>query len=70
MTVLLNSLWTINALVKEWRTVKLTAGAEVMKSLEEIFIGPVGQVLTIWGEKESNGDPDWAIEEAGRYAFK
>ena len=69
-TVLINTLWTINALVKEWRTVKLTAGAEVMKKLEDVFVGPVGQVLQIWAEKERTGENDWVTREAGRYAFK
>jgi len=69
-TVLLNTLWTINALVKEWITVKMTHGSEVMKKLEEVFAAPVGQVLEIWAEKERNGGGDWIINEAGRYAFK
>ncbi len=69
-TVLINTLWTTNALVKEWKTVKLTAGAEVMKKLEETFVGPVGQVLEIWSQKEGAGENDGVIREAGRYAFK
>jgi hypothetical protein len=69
-TVLLNTLWTINALVKEWRTVKVAAGAEVMKTLEQVFAAPVGRVLEVWGEKERNGEGEWVLGEAGRYAFK
>lgn len=69
-TVLLNTLWTINALVKEWRTVKLAAGQQVMQSLESAFAGPVGKVLEIWSNRERNGDTDWVISEAGRYSFK
>jgi hypothetical protein len=67
---LVNTLWTINALVKEWKTVKLTAGAQVMRSLEEVFSGPVLQVLELWGSKESGGEVDWYMNEVGRYAFK
>ncbi|GFZ42911.1 hypothetical protein JCM24511_00629 [Saitozyma sp. JCM 24511] len=69
-TVLLNTLWTINALVKEWRTVKIASGQEVMRTLEEVFFAPVARVLEIWGDKERNGEGDWVIGEAGRYAFK
>lgn len=69
-TVLLNTLWTINALVKEWRSVKIAVGQEVMRILEEVFSAPVGQVLQLWSERSRNGDGDWVIEEAGRYAFK
>ena len=49
---------------------KLAAGQEVMKNLEEVFVGPVGKVLEMWGEKEREGSGDWVIGEAGRYAFK
>jgi hypothetical protein len=69
-TVLLNTLWTINALVKEWRTVKIASGQEVMRTLEEVFFAPVARVLEIWGDKERNAEGDWVIGEAGRYAFK
>lgn len=69
-TVLLNTLWTINALVKEWRTVKLAAGQQVMQSLEKAFVVPVGKVLEIWSNCERAGETDWVISEAGRYAFK
>lgn len=69
-TVLLNTLWTINALVKEWRQVKIASGHEVMLNLEQTFVGPVGKVLEVWGEKEREGSGDWVIGEAGRYAFK
>jgi hypothetical protein len=67
---LINTLWTINSLVKEWKSVKLTAGAAVMRSLEEVFCGPVQQVLDLWGQKEQAGEGEWYVEEAGRYAFK
>lgn len=69
-TVLLNTLWTINALVKEWRTVKVAAGAEVMRMLEEVFLGPVSQILQLWADRERAGQADWVMSEAGRYAFK
>lgn len=69
-TVLLNTLWTINALVKEWRSVKIMTGAQVMQALEEAFVGPVGKVLEIWGARERNGNSDWVLGEAGRYSFK
>lgn len=69
-TILLNTLWTINALVKEWRTVKVAAGQEAMKALEEAFVPPVQQVLEMWAEREQNGGADWVLSEAGRYAFK
>ncbi|WWC87587.1 uncharacterized protein L201_002477 [Kwoniella dendrophila CBS 6074] len=39
-TVLLNTLWTINALIKEWRTVKVSHGALVMQKFEDIFTDP------------------------------
>jgi len=68
--VLLNTLWTINALVKEWRTVKVAAGAEFLKSLEQVFSAPVGRVLAIWAEKERNAESDWVLGDAGRYSFK
>lgn len=68
--MLVNTLWTINALVKEWRSVKLTAGAQVMRSLELLFYEPVYQVLELWGSRETAGEVDWSMNEAGRYAFK
>lgn len=70
MTVLLNTLWTINALVKEWRTVKIASSVQVLQTLEEVFAAPVGKVLEIWANRERNGDDDWVIGEAGRYSFK
>jgi hypothetical protein len=57
-------------LVKEWKSVKLTAGAAVMRSLQEVFGGPVQQILDLWGQKEQAGGCDWYMSEAGRYAFK
>lgn len=69
-TVLINTLWTINALVKEWRTVKIAAGQQVMHTLEEVFREPVERVLHTWSERERTGEGDWVIGEAGRYAFK
>jgi hypothetical protein len=70
-TVLLNTLWTINALVKEWRSVKLATGAQVMHTLEEVFVAPVGKILEVWAARERDGHADdWVINEAGRYAFK
>ncbi|KAL7423456.1 hypothetical protein Q5752_001036 [Cryptotrichosporon argae] len=68
--VLLNTLWTINALVKEWRSVRIQAGVGAMTAFEDAFVAPVGQVLEIWGAKESAGEGDWVLGEAGRYAFK
>jgi hypothetical protein len=68
--VLLNTVWTINALVKEWRSVKIASGQEVMRMLEDTFAEPVGRMLGIWSERERNGLDDWVISEAGRYAFK
>ncbi|WVQ62887.1 uncharacterized protein L199_001036 [Kwoniella botswanensis] len=44
-TILLNTLWTINALVKEWRTVKVSHGALVMQKFEDVFTDPVGRVI-------------------------
>ena len=41
-----------------------------MRSLEEVFLALVGRVLEIWGEMERNGEADWVLGEAGRYAFK
>ncbi|KAK6907036.1 hypothetical protein I203_101025 [Kwoniella mangroviensis CBS 8507] len=69
-TVLLNILWTINALVKEWRTVKVSHGALVMQKFEDVFTDPVGRVLAIWAEHERNGQEDLTLAEAGRYSFK
>lgn len=69
-TVLLNTIWVINALVREWRSVKLTAGAAVMVSLGEMFYGPCQRLLSLWGQSEQNGQDDYVIQEAGRYAFK
>ncbi|WVF67041.1 hypothetical protein IAT40_001784 [Kwoniella sp. CBS 6097] len=54
-TVLLNTLWTINALVKEWRTVKVAHGVMVMQKFEELFTEPVGRVLASWGQQERDG---------------
>ncbi|KAK8861272.1 hypothetical protein IAR55_002091 [Kwoniella newhampshirensis] len=65
-TVLLNTLWTINALVKEWRTVKVTQGAMVMQAFEQVFTDPLQRVLAVWGEDERNGRGDWVLGEAGR----
>nr|XP_031857373.1 uncharacterized protein CI109_007237 [Kwoniella shandongensis]KAA5524445.1 hypothetical protein CI109_007237 [Kwoniella shandongensis] len=69
-TVLLNTLWTINALVKEWRTVKVAQGVAVMQAFEQVFTDPLQRVLAIWGEEERNGRGDWVLGEAGRYSFK
>ncbi|KAK4688100.1 importin-11, partial [Tremellales sp. Uapishka_1] len=69
-TILLNTLWAINAVVKEWKGVKLASGAEVMRTLEQVFVAPVGRVLELWAEKEKKGEGDWVLGEAGRYAFK
>ncbi|GMK54406.1 hypothetical protein CspeluHIS016_0109920 [Cutaneotrichosporon spelunceum] len=69
-TVLLNTMWTINALVKEWRSVKIQTGALVVQSLEQVFVGPLGKVLEIWSTRERAGSSDWVMHEAGRYAFK
>lgn len=41
-----------------------------MKILEDVFVGPVGRVVEIWGERERAGEGDWVLGEAGRYAFK
>lgn len=41
-----------------------------MKRLEDAFVGPVGQVLEIWSQRERSGENDWVTREAGRYAFK
>ena len=41
-----------------------------MRSLEEVFSGPVQQILDLWGQKEQAGECDWYMSEAGRYAFK
>ncbi|WWD16828.1 hypothetical protein CI109_101260 [Kwoniella shandongensis] len=68
-TVLLNTLWTINALVKEWRTVKVAQGVAVMQAFEQVFTDPLQRVLAIWGEEERNGRGDWVLGEAGRYSF-
>ncbi|WVO24261.1 uncharacterized protein IAS62_005625 [Cryptococcus decagattii] len=69
-TLLINVLWTINALVKEWRTVKIAQGATVMQTLEQLFTEPLRRILDIWGESEKNGEGYVTLEEAGRYAFK
>lgn len=69
-TLLINVLWTINALVKEWRTVRITQGAAVMQTLEQLFTEPLRRILDIWGESERNGGGYLPLEEAGRYAFK
>ena len=50
--------------------VKLMAGAEVMRTLEEVFVAPLGRVLEIWAEQERDGQGSWEMSEAGRYAFK
>lgn len=41
-----------------------------MRILEETFVELVGKVLEIWSQRESEGQVDWVISEAGRYAFK
>ncbi|KIR32027.1 hypothetical protein I352_05656 [Cryptococcus deuterogattii MMRL2647] len=69
-TLLINVLWTINALVKEWRTVRIAQGATVMQTLEQLFTEPLRKILDIWGESERNGEGYVTLEEAGRYAFK
>lgn len=69
-TLLINVLWTINALVKEWRTVRIAQGATVMQTLEQLFTEPLRKILDIWGESERNGGGYLPLEEAGRYAFK
>lgn len=63
-------MWTINALVKEWRSVKIQTGGLVVQSLEQLFAGPLGKVLEIWSARERTGSSDWVVHEAGRYAFK
>ena len=49
---------------------KLTAGAAVMRSLEECFGQSVQQILDLWGQKEQAGEADWYMSEAARYSFK
>lgn len=68
--VMLNSLWTINALIKEWRTIKVASGQEAMKGLELVFVPTVRQVLDLWADRERSGGADYYLGEAGRYAFK
>jgi hypothetical protein len=50
--------------------VKIASGQEVMRSLESVFVEPVSRVLEAWSQRESAGQVDWVISEAGRYAFK
>lgn len=69
-TVLHNTMWTLNALVKEWKSVKLQSGAAVMASLEDDFTEPALAILQRWGSYEMEGQEDWTLNEAGRYAFK
>lgn len=63
-------MWTINGLVKEWRSVKIATGAQVMQALETEFVAPLGKVLEIWSARERAGSSDWVVQEAGRYAYK
>lgn len=49
---------------------KLTAGAAVMRSLEECFGASVQSILDLWGVKEQAGEADWFLSEAARYSFK
>ena len=56
--------------MKEWRSVKLVSGAEVMSNLEQVFAAPVGKILNIWEERERSGEVEWLLAEVGRYAFK
>nr|ODN85642.1 hypothetical protein L203_04892 [Cryptococcus depauperatus CBS 7841] len=69
-TLLVNTLWTINALVKDWKMMRLAQGTVAMQTFEQIFSEPVREILEIWAKKEQEGGGDPTLEEAGRYAFK
>ncbi|RXK35686.1 hypothetical protein M231_07059 [Tremella mesenterica] len=69
-TVLLNTLWTVNAMVKEFRNVKMAVGEKIMNLLDQEVAGPVGQLMADWAEAEMQGGANLVLEEAGRYAFK
>ncbi|WVQ77454.1 hypothetical protein IAR50_007140 [Cryptococcus sp. DSM 104548] len=68
--VLLNVVWTINALVKDWRTVRVAQGAAVMQTFEQAFTGPMQSIMEIWAGSAREGGGNAVLEEAGRYAFK
>ncbi|WVO14781.1 hypothetical protein L204_102419 [Cryptococcus depauperatus] len=69
-TLLVNTLWTINALVKDWKMMRLAQGTVAMQTFEQIFSEPVREILEIWAKKEQEGGGNPTLEEAGRYAFK
>ncbi|ODN87082.1 hypothetical protein L198_07084 [Cryptococcus wingfieldii CBS 7118] len=68
--VLLNVIWTINALVKDWRTVRVAQGAAAMQTFEQAFSGPMQSVMEVWARSAREGGGNATVEEAGRYAFK
>ncbi|ODO04862.1 hypothetical protein I350_05472 [Cryptococcus amylolentus CBS 6273] len=68
--VLLNVIWTINALVKDWRTVRVAQGAAAMQTFEQAFAGPMQSVMEVWARSTREGGGNATVEEAGRYAFK
>lgn len=68
-TRLLNALWTWNAFVKEWRSVKIPAGANLMKDL----LTNLRPTMLGYLEMLMARDPsleDWELLECARYAFK
>ncbi|KAJ9092442.1 hypothetical protein QFC21_006824 [Naganishia friedmannii] len=75
-TILLNSFWTWNSFVKEWRSVKIPIGTKLMtdaSGLDLQFVrdlrGPMHDYLEVLMNREPVLD-DWEILESARYAFK
>ncbi|KAI5451703.1 hypothetical protein NCC49_001352 [Naganishia albida] len=68
-TILLNSFWTWNAFVKEWRSIRVPMGTKLMTDFVRDLRGPMHDYL----ETLMSRGPvleDWEIVESARYAFK
>ncbi|GHJ86997.1 hypothetical protein NliqN6_3399 [Naganishia liquefaciens] len=68
-TILLNSFWTWNAFVKEWRSVKVPVGTKLMTDFVKDLRGPMLEYLEALMSREPVLE-DWEIMESARYAFK
>jgi hypothetical protein len=64
LTSLYNSIWSLNAFVKEWRAVRVPLGVQAMAQFANIFIP------TVQGIVQQASEGEWQIHEAARYGYK
>lgn len=64
LTSLYNSVWTLNAFIKEWRAVRVPLGVQAMLQFANIFIPTVQQIV------QQAYEGEWQVQEAARYGYK